>query len=623
MKIKQHFILTFCFCLFISAVTLYAQSNQSILAYQNAEKNFLSSFNQKEVPLSELGDWRETIENSFFRVIRETDFSKADYKIIVIEQPEFIVDVSLSGVCLISTGVLDFIDDTLFNLVGSSSRKIKNIDIEREKILIPLIADSVSHLALNHRLNNFNQHVTVNGQSQTEKNFFKKGFDASYTVEQIKESDLFSVILLSSIETSDESYDSITKVLELLDNAFNKQKNDLLLQQIYNLQTNVQTKISYSARNRNLISSLTSLKKNSDLCSLSIFHLRQGSGLVDSLDGFNKIEKTYPNNLYTKRLLLETKIKQWYSSIPLDKRILKPFFAVGSCNQEIPFYKFESFTFLDDIKNEFEEYSNFIQDKYIQSDYSFFLGFSNQSADRDFAKQLAYEAATKELFSGTISCRMNYSTVILLDLIANNTSSANKQFEQCWIIADEIMNPSSKPRDPLFDISKNSNRERQALSIGFVGSTTDVVTNYGVISRFANKAVKRSDVPEVLAGNAVNGDYLLVRGIRVGDTVDTLLSKWGKPNQIIYDYYSEQWEYPQLYAKIIIRDSLIDKIELQYPSSAKIPLDIRTGDSRTSFESVYGKPFRLDYEYDVYMPQGHDVYVQYLSNKIRKIVISR
>ena len=235
MKNKQHFILTLCFCLFTSAVALHAQSNQSIFAYQNTEKNYLSSLSQKEIPLSELGDWKETIENSFFRVIRETDFSKADYKIVIIEQPDFIVDVSLSGVCLISTGVLDFIDDTLFSLVGSSSRRIKNIDIEREKILIPLIATSVSHLALNHRLNNYNQDVAAKGQSQTDKDFFKNGLESSYSLNQIKEADNFSVVLLSSIEASDVAYDYVSKVLELLDNAYSKQKKDISLKQIYNL----------------------------------------------------------------------------------------------------------------------------------------------------------------------------------------------------------------------------------------------------------------------------------------------------------------------------------------------------------------------------------------------------
>ena len=105
------------------------------------------------------------------------------------------------------------------------------------------------------------------------------------------------------------------------------------------------------------------------------------------------------------------------------------------------------------------------------------------------------------------------------------------------------------------------------------------------------------------------------------DTGDFLLANWGQPSEILYDGFSEIWVYSQLQVSLYLDGGVIVRIEIAGDSPVTFPTDLKLGDTREMFEKQYGKPFKRDYDFDVYSPQGHNVYVQFLSEKIRKITL--
>lgn len=570
--------------------------------FYRQEKSFFEEYEKSSVPLSQLGDWGDAVNSSIALGAGISGLTGERVSVVISDSPEFIVEFSETGTFLITTGVLDFIDDSIFALLGESSRRIKDFSREREKLLFPLVAIACSNRTLQLRFS---------GESYT-------GF--SYSEEDVFKSDILSILIM---EASDDIQDPVflmQNLFEVLDAAHRRGGSGA-----YDLESYISRTAPFSKRLSNLSANSSLLDRHRALFSLALRNIRLGITLENSVIDMDTLLTAFPGCQYFERLILEGKIKLYYSNLWKDRKPLYPMFAVGTCDGdlEIPEIQMPGDKMTDlyrEIVDLGTDYLSRHRDSYILSDLSLIMALSTNPKDR--AKALVYgeTAAYGEVYDGTISRRINLALVLFFDYFTSGKTE-KERLTRAWTIFDEVMNPEENPRDVTFDYSQNGKPVFQQVKSVFIGSTEDVVQDYGGVSKYAGMESRREEVPSASPGKAGNLDYIPVRGIRILDTGDFLLANWGQPSEILYDGFSEIWVYSQLQVSLYLDGGVIVRIEIAGNSPITFPTDLKLGDTREMFEKQYGNPFKRDYDFDVYSPQGHNVYVQFLSEKIRKIIL--
>lgn len=570
--------------------------------FYRQEKSFFEEYEKSSVPLNQLGDWVDAVNSSIALGAGISGLTGEKISVVISDSPEFIVEFSETGTFLITTGVLDFIDDSIFALLGESSRRIKDFSREREKLLFPLVAIACSNRTLQLR---------ASGESYT-------GF--SYSEDDVFKSDILSILIM---EASDDIRDPVflmQNLFEVLDAANRRDSSGS-----YNLDSYITRTATFAKRISNLSANSSLLDKYRALFSLALRNIRLGITLENSVIDMDTLLTAFPGCQYFERVILEGKIKLYYSNLWKDREHLYPMFAVGTCDGglEIPEVQMpgEKMTDLNrEIVDLGTDYLSRHRDSYILSDLSLIMALSSNPKDRAKAPVYGETAAYGEVFDGTISRRINLALVLFFDYFTSGKTEKEK-LTRAWTIFDEVMNPGENPRDITFDYSQNGKPVFQQVKSVFIGSTQDVVQNYGVVSKYAGIETRKEETPSALPGKTGNLDYIPVRGIRILDTGDFLLANWGQPSEILYDGFSEIWVYSQLQVSLYLDGGVIVRIEIAGDSPVTFPTDLKLGDTREMFEKQYGKPFKRDYDFDVYSPQGHNVYVQFLSEKIRKITL--
>ena len=111
-----------------------------------------------------------------------------------------------------------------------------------------------------------------------------------------------------------------------------------------------------------------------------------------------------------------------------------------------------------------------------------------------------------------------------------------------------------------------------------------------------------------------------LRHLSIGKTPNNLAEKWGRPASIVYNYPTETWNYPSLSASVVIEGN-VSRVRI-FPGSPLTPgFDIRTGDSRSDFESMFGKAAYRAGDCDVYIKDGNRISVLYLADRIRIMTV--
>ena len=111
----------------------------------------------KEIPASSLGEWKNAINSSLFNLFRRTELFRGPIRVLVIDDSTVITRLYPNGTFVISSGLLDYIDQSLFEETVDSPRRIRNFDAEREAAIIPFLAPETAHFALGHQLAAWNR----------------------------------------------------------------------------------------------------------------------------------------------------------------------------------------------------------------------------------------------------------------------------------------------------------------------------------------------------------------------------------------------------------------------------------------------------------------------------------
>jgi len=579
---------------------------------------------RNEADSGSLGEWKDIIGASLFRLFRRTELFRGEMRVLVVETPSVFVRIHPEGTVVLSTALLDYIDASLFEAAAGSPRRMRSLDSGREAMLVPFLVIEASHFALDHPYAAFRRN---GGRDST------AGRDPFlYSSIEILEADRFSFILLSLagfdpllLGTWLKSLDGIYAASPA-DPAFARYLADIP---------------SPAVRIASLASSDRNLPKITAEFTSVLSSLRSGLALNEAEDSLAALAETYPEATWLDRLGALVFHKRWLATVPAPLQRLKTFFPVAAENDpttpaflallagdqpEFPVARPETtggaihgIGIPGDAKLHATALDAYGRAEEAQpasglaSSHAMLLFWS----DKTTALRMAETAAAEESGSRDSTARANYASLLYL----TGTDYARAQY-LLGSLPQAMRQTSAVMATP-------ENKPRFLLDRGITADERDILLNSALILRplgdVARSAAKRTEFERLYVPSLVRGT-IPFRLISVADTADTLASKWGKPAEIIYNYVTENWIYPSLSASVLLAvdpassgTQVVRLIRFGAGSPLTPGNDVRTGDSRSDFESVFGKPAYRAGDFEVYLKDGNRLSVLYLSDTIRSM----
>lgn len=618
---KRKFIRKLCcftliLTLFQGYTQAFAQENDKSIKEIRTEamdfyRNEISAASINEISGENLGVWQEVLNASLFMLIRNNELYRGRMRLIIEESQIIKCGIYPDGTILLSTGLFDYIEAKIAENLVASPRRIKNLNIEREKMLSAFLAHAAASFALDNKLVYFSD-PRRSGEKNSE---LLKSYNLT--------ADSFTLILLKLA-----GYDS---------NLFYSHLEDLKrIQADPNYAKKFESFFTDNFSPQQRISNLLKNKDEAEAVADEIFYVLDAvrsddeNAIEDAKQRVSALRTAYPNNMYFKRLAAITAHKKWESGIS-NKGLLTAYPAGAqdskTAKQNYEILNFDPKSLLIDQKNEetesipghindydeavraYKSYLNSIEESGMESSYSMLLFYSPNINDKTQALSLAEKAYLSENGTGSLIAASNYASLLYL---------SQKDFTKAKLILESLIKDNSITKnDPLFLIS------------GTIIDTRIIIFNYARMLfglGESEKALKAREQLRSLIFSMEKYSPIILKKIKLEDTTDDLIEYWGKPSGIKYNYFSEKWYYDFLNAEVSISTATnnnIEKISIFADSNLSLPNDLRVGETKKSFESFFGKPIYTAGDCENYFYKSNKIQVLYLNGFIRQISITK
>lgn len=587
-----------------------------------------------EVSGASLGEWKDIIDSSLFILFRRTELFRGQMRVLVIDNRSVTVKLYPDGTFVLSTGLLDYIDASLFESAADSPRRMRNFDSEREAVLVPFLATEAAHFALDHNFSAYNRSVAASGAQVSDANITAS---IQPSADEVLSADRFSVILLSLAGFDPAVQDTWLQSLEKETDVKSSVNTANPFADYDSHLPPVKTRLESLSASRDNI-----LKITAEFSGV-LASLRTGTAWDDAESSLTALGEIYPESLYLSRLEALVHHRQWLATVPADVQKLKTFFPIA--DEEDP--SLAQFTALlaapkpgfpspaghrnqtaipgDNTLfiNSLEAYNKTLSgydDATLVSARAMLLVWTGNEENRHQALETAAEAAASEAGSDCITARANYASILYL----TGTDYAKAQTLLSGLEWTDTADDSSAT-------GQKQKKNSVLLDQGSPGDGRDIILNEALMLRSlgdTTRAQSKKTALEALMPKVGQAGTIALRNIHAGDSIDQLIAKWGRPAEIIYNYYTENWEYPSLSASILVSGSnspdkaqTVRLVRLGLRSPVSPGGDIRCGDSRALAEAVFGKPSYRSGDCAVYFRDGNRLTVFYLSDKIRSISV--
>lgn len=567
-------------------------------------RNEIAEASSHEIAASEVGEWYDIIETSLFMLIRRTELFRGTMRLIITDRKNAYCMMYPDGTFLVSTGLLDYIDSILFMDTSGSARKVRNLNNEREYFFAPITAVCAAQFALN---------------------YYSTAKNTALSSEKVYTVDIMASVLLTIA-------------------GYPQGLLETWLERLVSIQSDTATAkvfASFSTASVKPAARLDQLNGNGDdithlyeEISGVLFALQNRRGTADARTVLDNLLQLFPQSLYINRLNALVSHQAWLNS--LDKRdtematILPA--AVYDDTSVFTFFQLADFMFENDddeqsdyvsktmptrinsaiynqAKKAYSDYLTMIYEAGIASSYAYLLASSPLPHERDTVLSIAEQANLFYTGADDKTARANYAA--LLFLLRKDYTKAQQLLADC-----------------LYASARKTTGKVLFVTTGFPADERLIRCNYfRILKKLNNKtgaAKERQWLADILKEPETVVPIVL-RNVSVGDTVDKLLSAWNRPSSIIYNYYSERWFYGLFNTELIVRskdgDGAVLQISIGFPSSLTLFNEIRTGDSRETFEKICGKAVYRSCDALIYHKQGNLLQVIYGNNKVRNITI--
>ncbi len=586
-----------CFFVAVFAMILLYGASPKDEAHKRLYQKEIDEALQNEVPADSIGDWYEALQTTMCMLIRRTELYRGDMRCIISNAPQARCAVYPDGTIVFTTGLLDYADTVLFQAVMSTPRLARNFNSERERFIAPILADALARFAFH-----------------------------------FERPSVYAVHAPAVQEYSDRLTQALLQLAGYSPSLF-----VTWLERLQDIQTDSYNAEFFSSfyEQQNIPDRLTALHTSSvfflaeDLSDI-LFALQTNIGTADAVQTIQGLVKRFPHNIYFERLQALALHKAWLNSLsvkdlelahflPLacnDAKTLRSLYenlAAAGKNAQM---KFKTTTrkavagsrgYYDAAVNAYQTYLADMPEYGMQSAYARLLFESSEKAA--LALRLAKNAAGFEKDSDSLTARANFATM----LYYSGTS-----YTEALAIMQKLNAQSG---------STNS-REQMEVSMPKETDMRLISYNYAQMLLGLGETVKAEKIREEMKAMLypkTQGQPFVLRNIKLKDNTDKLLEHWGKPSSIIYNFAVERWVYANLNVQVYL--STYDSVEqifgiaVERESPVSLPGDVRTGDTRASFEAFYGKPVYHCADKDVYFFNGNTLAVLYCENIIQTVTL--
>ena len=579
----------------------------------DAARREILGLSAKAVPPESLGEWKDVTDSACFMLFRRTELYRGPMRAMVISSREIMARLYPEGTLVLSTGLFDSIDDAIFESAAASARRMKDISGEREARLVPFIAFEAARFALDLPYRSWCHH----------REGARGAAEASYSAcvepsaAECLTADSFALTLLGLAEYSPQSYTSWLASLVPATGGLPPAERPIDRYRASFPPVADRLAAITAARER-------MLKVSGDFSGV-IAGLKTRTAFRESLSNVSALRESYPNSPYLSRLEALTLHELWLSTVTPGDMAFATIFPLASETDygTAPIAEALGATFRfpqertsppgdnTAFTNALIAYRKALAlsaDSTLESSFASLLVWSEKRGDRQEALRIAAEAASSESGSAPFEARANYASILFLTGVDRPRSIA---------MMERLAASGNEAADD----------EGFLIPQGIPGDGRDLAANLSHMYRLMgnNEKAEQSLKPASLYGNAESHTPIAWRGIHVGDSSDDLVTRWGEPDEIAYNYYTETWHYRDLKAALRIVDTktgvgrIVKSIRIAQLSPLSPGEDIRTGDKRSDFEAVFGKPIWYANDEAIYRYQGNTLSVLYLSGKVRSI----
>ncbi len=570
---------------------------------RNILSNYLNTHAKEKKTLKpkEIGEWYNIIENTLFSLIRRTELYRGHLNLTIYDENEASCKMHPDSSIFINTALLEYIDETLFLSSAGNIRKIKNINIEKERYLAAFLAFEVARFALDIDVLNF--------------------ISDSSKIRNLSKQNIFLVDEMASILLKVAGYDSTIMIdhLERLKKAkdenlfsFNDDSMQYLNERILKLEEEKET-----------------IEKTSEEILNIIFQLNTQKGIMESLQSLELLKASYPSSLYFLRLEAITTHSIYLEQIPNLTPSFIPFLPVAVIGYSYAekYYitlenKLNASPFISNAQN--EEYEKTTNLKFLKNAILLYKEYINTIEDANM------KAAYFTLLSISEDEKIKNASLENVNTLINNSESIIEKLN--YAISLLNLNEDRKKVNDIFEkainiINKKTTNE--ILNSHMFFDERLIFYNYALSLSKDKKQNKKKilSILNILKSKLYAKDEnkaLIIRGLEIGNTTDEMTKIWGEPSSIVYNYYFERWVYNRLKAIAVISSystpPSVMQIILNPHSTVSLKEEIRVGDDRKTFEKEFGKSIYKAGDCEVYFYDNKALHVLYSSSEIVKSI---
>ncbi len=589
----------------------------------------------RTLSLEETGAWQEIINRAVFSIFRGAELYRGEISIRLTENENVSLRFLPGGIFELSTGLLDFIDSSILDSGDISSRRLRQLDLERERMLLPFIAAEAGIFAADAEFRAYRRIAAESGAGIA-REAASGARTFVFDMEETLQADICAEAILYAAGEFTPYSEWLKEIFT--DEAENPELKDYIARFP-----------EYKSRAAALEEELADPLNGVQQLKLVLNSLKTGFNITGALVAAENLGNKLPGTVYIDRLKALLAHRAWEESLaesaggtgaaalsmlplsqPLeterssalkslaegmqDGSALFGFLPRAQVDWEARTERFYRQA-LEAYANVAAAYSDFT----IQSARAFLA--AQKATDEELAGIIAdaAEAALMEAGTSSILARTNYAR--LLYLTGQDLALSIRIMEGIFPQAEAAGNAQIPSKESLYSY----------ISPGFPGDSRLALLFYAEAAAYSGDkdtagraiAVVMADPVEEGEGegekNTLPGENTILRSIALGDDSETVEDMWGQPGEIAFSTESETWAYPEIMAEAVFVPlpqfdaetglsagitRVLVAIGLCTGSPVSFPGDLRCGDSIQAFEEVLGTPaYRAD-DFLVYFYDG-------------------
>ncbi len=563
------------------------------LTEAEARKNYADSAAQElrgylpdEVPLAELGDWPRSVNETLFMLFRKTELHRGRLEVRYLRSNSIVARLFPDGTVLLSTGLLDHIDVILFDRMASSARRVRSLEREREEALLPFLAPLAAETALDFGFvlskegrPNETRPDRSSVDRMTAVMLTLAGYETKYLETWLTELSRAGVPpalkdwasrfpapskRLASLASSSESITRLSAELAALlqATAVSSETRDILASA--EAVAAMAGDIPYLRRLQALALHRKWLSTVSPSETMLITHIP----VAAELDRSSEVFLSHASEMTTKSGTPAAMARAFANPVPVPGDAEAFSLAIDS-------YRRARAT---------------LSDGAFDSSYARLLAFAPTNDERKKALAIALGAAESEGDGDSPVARANLAALLFYS--GTDRARARNLAERFAVGLED--------RKKAYGNAEASPEASSIVRAGYPCDSRDIAINLAVMMKSLGEE-KKADaylarIRKLFADarSVPSPARASFRRLVPGDSVDSLVTFWGKPASIAYSYYSEWWEYPSLKARVLVAKEsdgreLARFVTIGVGSPVSPGGNVRVGDALADFESEFGE----------------------------------